>query len=330
MFYSSLGTTIGPAIGPILGGILTHYLGWRSIFWFLAISSGVIALTMLAIFRETSRAVVGNGSLDPQPWNKCILQLAWPRKHEREPDTRVTFKRRLGTRQTLKILLDRHVALLTLCSAASTFASSAILNSLTTLLAQNYNLNPLQIGLCYLPFTVGGLTTRWTAGTLADRLFKRRARRIGEHIQPNRQSQQQLQRIPLEKARLGLTLPFGYFYCLCVIAYAWLMNYHVHLAGPMILLFLCGNASAGVNNTIIILAVDLNASRPASTRAAMNLINHLTSAGAVAAVAPLIDVIGIGWVGVFLAGMVAIASPALWVLYFLGQTWREKKSAEEG
>jgi hypothetical protein len=221
------------------------------------------------------------------------------------------------------------VALLTLCSAASNFALSSILNSLTTLLAKNYKLNPLQIGLCYLPFTFGGLTTRWTAGSLADRLFRRQARRIGEDIQPNRQSAKQLQRLPLEKTRLGLAIPFGYFYCLCVVAYGWIMNYNVHLAAPLVLLFLCGNASAGVNNTIIILAVDLNASRPASTRAAMNLVNHLTSAGAVAAVAPLIDVIGVGWVGVFLAGLMVIASPALWALYFWGQTWREKQSPEE-
>ncbi|KAJ5793937.1 MFS general substrate transporter [Penicillium paradoxum] len=75
MFYSALGTTIGPAIGPTFGGILTQYLGWRSIFWFLAISSGVIALVMILFLRKTCRAVVGNGSLAPQPWNKCALQL---------------------------------------------------------------------------------------------------------------------------------------------------------------------------------------------------------------------------------------------------------------
>jgi hypothetical protein len=159
---------------------------------------------MLLFLRETSRAVVGNGSLDPQPRNKCALQLVRQIKHEREPDTRITFRRRPGIRQTLKILLDRHVALLTLCSAASNFALSSILNSLTTLLAKNYKLNPLQIGLCYLPFTFGGLTTGWTAGSLADRLFRRQARRIGEDIQPNRQSTKQLQRLPLEKTRLGL------------------------------------------------------------------------------------------------------------------------------
>lgn len=37
MVYSSLGYMIEPAVGPILGGILTRFLGWRSIFWFLTV-----------------------------------------------------------------------------------------------------------------------------------------------------------------------------------------------------------------------------------------------------------------------------------------------------
>ncbi|KAK9856348.1 hypothetical protein MYU51_001187 [Penicillium brevicompactum] len=301
MLYTSLGVTLGPAIGPTLGGILTQYLGWRSVFWFLAICSSVVVSIMLLFLPETSRAVVGNGSLHPQPWNRWI-------------------------RQTLTMLLDAHVALLVICSAANTFTSSAITNSLTTLLAANYKLIPLHIGLCYLPFTFGGLSSRWTAGTIADWLYRRQAHQIGEDIQPNRQSPEQLERMPLEKARLRLTIPFVYFCCVCIVGYGWVMNYNVHLAGPLILLFFYGNATTGVSSTIAILAVDLNASRPASTHAAMNLVSYLTSAGAVAAVVPLIDNTGVGWMGVIMAGVMIVTSPALWALYIWGKAWKEKPS----
>ncbi|KAJ5342215.1 MFS general substrate transporter [Penicillium brevicompactum] len=224
------------------------------------------------------------------------------------------------------MLLDAHVALLVICSAANTFTSSAITNSLTTLLAANYKLIPLHIGLCYLPFTFGGLSSRWTAGTIADWLYRRQAHQIGEDIQPNRQSPEQLERMPLEKARLRLTIPFVYFCCVCIVGYGWVMNYNVHLAGPLILLLLYGNATTGVSSTIAILAVDLNASRPASTHAAMNLVSYLTSAGAVAAVVPLIDNTGVGWMGVIMAGVMIVTSPALWALYIWGKAWREKPS----
>ncbi|KAJ5181531.1 hypothetical protein N7449_011678 [Penicillium cf. viridicatum] len=66
------------------------------------------------------------------------------------------------------------------------------------------------------------------------------------------------------------------------------------------------------------LAMDPNAQRPASTRAVLSLVDRLVSAGAVAAVAPLIDVIGIGWVGVLLAVLVIVSTPGLWAFYFWG------------
>jgi multidrug resistance protein len=60
------GTALGTAIGPALGGVLSHFLGWRSVFWFLAILVGVYVVVLLLLFPETARNVVGNGSIQPQ------------------------------------------------------------------------------------------------------------------------------------------------------------------------------------------------------------------------------------------------------------------------
>lgn len=327
IFYSSIGMTLGPSIGPTLGGILTQYLGWRSVFWFMTVIAGLLLLTILSVLRETCRAVVGNGSLPPQPWNRCILQIVNPAGHKPEPKTKIMFKKRPTVLQTLRILQDRHFALLVLCSATCFCTSTAIFNGLAPLLETKYHLKPLYVGLCYLPFTLGACTTRWTAGTFADRLFKHYARQAGVDVRPNRQCPTQIQRIPLEKARLVLAIPFVYFYCLCIIAFGWVMNYDVHLAGPLVLLFFCGNASTGVSNTLSMLIADLNVTRPASARAVMSMVNWLASAGASAAIIPLIDAIGMGWLGVLLAGMMVLVSPALWALYFWGKKWRDGKAS---
>lgn len=37
----------GPALGPLLGGVFAQTLGWRSIFWFLAIATGVILVPLI-------------------------------------------------------------------------------------------------------------------------------------------------------------------------------------------------------------------------------------------------------------------------------------------
>lgn len=43
-----------PAIAPILGGILTQYLGWRSVFWFLLIATAVFLLIYMPFVPEVS------------------------------------------------------------------------------------------------------------------------------------------------------------------------------------------------------------------------------------------------------------------------------------
>ncbi|RIB11640.1 major facilitator superfamily domain-containing protein [Gigaspora rosea] len=40
-------------LGPLFGGYFTQYFGWRSIFWYLAIMSGVVYIAILLFVHET-------------------------------------------------------------------------------------------------------------------------------------------------------------------------------------------------------------------------------------------------------------------------------------
>lgn len=71
------GTAMGTAVGPFLGGLLSHYLGWRSIFWFLAGLAGVYMVPLLFWFPETGRNIVGNGSFEPQ----SMFEICLPREY---------------------------------------------------------------------------------------------------------------------------------------------------------------------------------------------------------------------------------------------------------
>jgi multidrug resistance protein len=65
--FASVGILLGPTLSPVLGGLLSQYLGWHWIFWFLLILS-VVAFVFLALFLpETCRNIVGDGSVPP-PW----------------------------------------------------------------------------------------------------------------------------------------------------------------------------------------------------------------------------------------------------------------------
>lgn len=91
----------GPAFGPLLGGVFAETLGWRSIFWFLTIATGVILvpLTLSVAFcqllrvaiadaipsfmPETLRSLVGDGSIPPPPLNMSPPMLWQYRKVRR-------------------------------------------------------------------------------------------------------------------------------------------------------------------------------------------------------------------------------------------------------
>jgi MFS family permease len=38
---------LGPTLGPLLGGVFAQTLGWRAIFWFLAIATGVVLVPLV-------------------------------------------------------------------------------------------------------------------------------------------------------------------------------------------------------------------------------------------------------------------------------------------
>jgi MFS family permease len=225
------------------------------------------------------------------------------------------------------ILIMRHksTGMLILAGTIVSSGSLVILVSIPALFMKNYHFNALQVGLCYLPYAAGGLAARWTVGSLADRNFKRCGRQAGVVIEQNRQTAEQLRAIPLEKARLQLTMPLIYVSAVIMTVYGWVMQARVHVACPLILLFLLGNLSTGMRNSIAMLVVDLHAQRPATAIAALSIFRSFAGAGIAAAIGPLIDAIGAGWTGTLIAGIWLLVSPVLWVVYFLGHKWRKSE-----
>ena len=160
--YSALGTTLGPAIGPVIGGLLAQYLGWESIFWFLAIFSGVMFFLVFCFMPETCRAVVGNGSMPVPWWNRTVWahvqQMRQRRKAGNIEVDRTTVglpRKRPNPFASLKILAEKEGGV-TLGFGALLFAGYfAVLTTLSTLLSDRFGFSTVKIGLCFLPIGVG-------------------------------------------------------------------------------------------------------------------------------------------------------------------------------
>ncbi|KAE8163259.1 major facilitator superfamily domain-containing protein [Aspergillus tamarii] len=330
MIYSSLGVTLGPAIGPILGGVLTQFLNWRSTFWFLAIWAGMMATVFFVFVPETCRAMVGNGSIPPMRWNRSLVQHlnheAYASDSVSEEDqkaNRPARSKRPTPLDVLRVASQKETGAIILFTTVLFSGYLAVLSSLPSQLQHKYQFNALQVELCYIPYGAGSLTSRWTIGKLIDWNFRRHAKDQGIEIVQNRQVQ--LISMPVEKARLQITLPVIYCASIVMIGYAWTMNYEVNLAGPLIMLFFISHFLSGATSTLITLVVDCHVRRPATATSANNLFRCFFGACTVAAAVPLISLIGIGWTGTIIGFIWIILSPVLWGVYFWGHDYRKAR-----
>ncbi|KAK8160253.1 major facilitator superfamily domain-containing protein [Phyllosticta citribraziliensis] len=341
MGWAQVGPMIGPAVGPLVGGILSQFLGWRSIFWFLTILGSVYLAAFAITVPETGRNVVGNGSIPPQGWNMSLLNYLAVRKaassttnsltdphHSRAELAQARSLRWPNPLNTLKLLAEPDVRLLILLNALIYTAFINVLASLPYLLAATYRFNDLQIGLSFLPFGVGGLVAPLVNGRLLDANYRRIARRVGMRVD-TRRGDGDLASFPLEHARIAVAAPQLLLGVAALAAYGWVMQAQTHLAWPLVLLFVMGVALTGAFNVLNVLLVDLYPLAPATATAALNLTRCLFSAVGSAVIIFLIEAMGRGWCFTSQAVLVAVVSPVLAVLVRRGPEWREKRRVRE-
>ncbi|RYP89998.1 hypothetical protein DL770_003901 [Monosporascus sp. CRB-9-2] len=330
--YAALGVTLGPVLAPIIGGLLTEYLGWRSMFWFLTIFAASLFSVYFLFVPETARCVVGNGSIPPKRLFMTPFQYV---EHKRNPTpeweaermTIKTARKRVNPFAALKILGEKEGGMTLGFGSLMYGGYFMVLTTLPIQLTERFGFNAAQTGLCYLPIFVGTMCSRWTAGRLLDWNYRRHAMLLGVEISKDRQ--QDLDILPIEAARLQICIPMIYATALCVTAYGWTMQTRVSLAGIEVTLFFLGLFNSGGLAGLTTLVVDTHQESPATATAANNLSRYLVSAGATAVAVPLIDRIGIGWTSVFIAGVWLCFSPCLWLVLIYGAEWRREKKAKK-
>jgi hypothetical protein len=90
-----------------------------------------------------------------------------------------------------------------------------------------------------------------------------------------------------------------------------------------------GLTTTSAFSTLSILVVDTHYQSAATAAAASNLFRCLLGAGATAVASPLLGAIGIGWTATFIAGLWALGSPALWIVFQQGYRWRQELANKE-
>ena len=83
-----------PSLGPVFGSILNSGAGWRWVFWFLAILSGLVLGLIFLTLPETARAVVGNGIVPTHGIHKVPARFMRGKFDPEDQDEILTRKRR--------------------------------------------------------------------------------------------------------------------------------------------------------------------------------------------------------------------------------------------
>lgn len=331
--YASLGSVLGPTVSPVIGGLISQFLDWHWIFWFLLIFAGVFFVPFFLFLPETSRRLVGDGSVPP-PWSSWNISDSIRHKHraaqgivvdeekkaELRKSYRISFPNPLST---LVIFTNLEAALILIATGMALACFYAISTGAASVLSDVYGYNEIQIGLVFLSIGGGSIISAFTTGKLVDWNYARHARRLGFPTTKNRMAD--LSGFPIERARGEIGLPCLLLGALTTIGYGFMLDYQVSIAGPIVMLFLLGYALIAGFQVLNVLMVDLFPSDATSATAASNVVRCLLGAASSAAILPMTEALGNGWAYTILALIFAVSCLGLVVMMKYGIKWRKEK-----
>lgn len=235
VFY--LGPLMGPLLAPIIGGGLALKWGWRSTQWFLAIFGLVVLVLLFFALPETLKsrkvpAVEAEREVNAEEGRQRPPLSRISSRQEVHMKTKKIFKMlERALLDPLKIILYLRfpAVLITVYYASITFGSLYILNiSLETTFAQApYNFSTFEIGLTYIPNSIGYLLASILGGRWTDSIMAREAKKAGKYDENGK-----LIYRPEHRMRENAWIA-AFMYPAALIWYGWAAEKHVFWVVPV-------------------------------------------------------------------------------------------------
>ncbi|KAJ2345562.1 hypothetical protein GGF43_005188 [Coemansia sp. RSA 2618] len=298
-----LGPLLGPCLGPLIGGYIGQDVGWRWVFWVLAIWGGIMMLLALFVLPETHRRIVSK-KYQIQPVNIPPV---------------LSFKE---NNPFLDIATVRYpVVAISLFLFAMLFGTY-FTNATAQPLAYEgiYGLSEGMSGVCFLASGVGCILGSTGGGRVTDLLLKRRRKALEAAADPERVEEV---KVPAE-ARLGaMWVGIMVFMCSIIIC-GWLLENEMSLAGVLVLQFFIG---AGMSFTFQSLGgylIDVFPTRSARITGVQNFWRSAWAAVIVQLFPTMHDNIGWGWSYTVMFFLTLVALLLMQIVVFRGERLRKR------
>jgi multidrug resistance protein len=338
------GLLVPVAVGPVIGGALAESLGWRAVFWFLAIYSAVFLVVLICLLPETLRSIVANGGRTPGSllarFPLQLYQRTTTTKYEFDPERMpLPPRKRIDVTGPFRVLVSKHAAPIIIFLAIYYAVWQMSITAMATLFKTQYRLSETDVGLTYIANGVGSMIGTLVTGKILDLDYRRVKEKFDAQSSSDQVTGEGLQRrnterekhFPLERARLRLVPIFSIAQCLSMLLFGWTINYSVHIAVPIVSTFITGWTAVSTQSIIMTYLVDIFSDKSAAASASLNLARCLFAAGGTSFVMPMIHGIGVGLAFTVCAIVQAVALAGVAVQWRYAGKWRlaaEKKQRD--
>ncbi|KAG8965944.1 hypothetical protein FRC05_002935 [Tulasnella sp. 425] len=345
MFYAV--PLLGPSIGPMLGGIVVQVWSWRATFWLMVILAG-LSMAMFLFFKETFRKerslAYQSAKKRAVSRNQSRLQSAQlsrvPSRDEKTPRTVMTGEPHVSHLQDLekgapvsqeeatqvkptfadinpvgpawKVLKQKSNIVVLLASGSFFGYSYGICYTCArTFAAPPYSYNALKVGSVLLSFGLGNVAGSILGGKWSDRILSRLKAANGGVSKP--------------EFRLQSTIPAMVILPLATLAYGWTCHFHVHVAAPVVFLFVAGFCLLWAYSSTLAYVVDSNPGRASSATAMNSTFRGLAGLVVAEVSGPIQDSIGDGGLYSIWCGILYAVAATLFLLSKKGAAWRDNE-----
>ncbi|CAD6591008.1 MAG: hypothetical protein ASARMPREDX12_004888 [Alectoria sarmentosa] len=279
---------LGPVVGPVVGGFLSAGLGWRWVFWVLAIAASIVMVAYFIFVPETY-------SVEILQRKTVRLRKELNNPHLRSKmDSGLSYSvafRQAIIRPLKMLLFSPIVASLATLSAVVYGYLYLVFTTITNVFETNYGFSPNIVGLTFMGVGLGMMTGVAAFGGLSDRILVRKARANNGELKPEYRL---FIMIPC-----GLCTPVGFF------IYGWTAEKHVFWVVPILGTSLIGAGVMAYFIPIQAYLLDAFTIHAASALAANAIWRSIVGALIPLAGLPMYDALGLGW-GNSLLGFISI------------------------